>query len=64
MGWATGSELANDTYKVVRRYIPEKARKRIARKIIDLFQNHDADDWQEYDLIVKDAELEKEEYEY
>jgi hypothetical protein len=45
MGWCSGSWLADDVWKVVKKYIPEKDKKRIARKIVDLFNGHDADDW-------------------
>jgi 16S rRNA C1402 N4-methylase RsmH len=45
MGWCTGSYMANDIWAIVKKYIPEKDKKKIAKKIVDIFRNEDADDW-------------------
>jgi putative lipoic acid-binding regulatory protein len=54
MGWASGSELADDVWKVVKKYIPKDKKKEVAIKIVDLFQDYDADAW-ENDGIAKVA---------
>jgi hypothetical protein len=46
MGWASGSYLCDDVWTLVKRYIPEDKRKRLAGKLIDIFDDHDADDWE------------------
>ena len=43
MGWAGGSILAEEIWKVVSKEIPKKAHKKIARKLIDLFESEDCD---------------------
>jgi hypothetical protein len=55
MGWYSGSYLAADIYKLVRKHIPEDKRKAIAGKIIDRFEQEDADDWDSGSLLCKDA---------
>lgn len=44
MGWASGSYLAEDVWKIVKPYIPDTDKKKAARKILDLFEHADADD--------------------
>lgn len=48
MGWARGSELAEQVWDSVKRSIHPGARQKIARRIVDLFEDADADDW-DYD---------------
>jgi hypothetical protein len=55
MGWAGGSGLAADIWDTVREYIPEEARKKVARKIVDLFENEDCDTMPEAELLWKDS---------
>jgi hypothetical protein len=54
MGWSSGSQLADDVYELVSKYIPEEDKKKVAKKMYDLFCNHDADDWCDSQL-KKDA---------
>lgn len=45
MGWASGSYLAVDVWDLVRDEIPEEKRRKLAKKIYDMFRNMDADAW-------------------
>lgn len=58
MGWASGSELAEDVWTLMRQYVPGKKRQRIARKLIDIFEDRDADTMYEAEQLWKDANLE------
>ena len=60
MGWCTGSYLAEDLWNTIRGYIPEDKRKDIARNIIEIFNEQDADCWDDDMNIVKDAEYKEE----
>jgi hypothetical protein len=55
MGWASGSYLAQDLWDEIREAIPEKKRKPIARKILSMFMNQDADDWDNKHNLFRDA---------
>ena len=56
MGWASGSELAEDVWKVVRKLIEDKrARMKAARQIIELFEDHDCDTIDEAEQLCRDA---------
>lgn len=55
MGWASGASLAEEVWQAVKDEIrPEELQER-ARKIISLFKDHDADDWDPNMEIVCDA---------
>jgi len=43
MGWSSGEELFTDVWSIVRVHIPREERQKLCRKIIDLFEDHDAD---------------------
>lgn len=55
MGWAGGSEIATNLWKLVRRDVPVKKRKKVARKFIEEFENNDCDTMGECEQLVKDA---------
>ena len=55
MGWASGSELAEDVWTLVRKYIPKNALKQVASKLIDLFENRDCDTIEECEQLCQDA---------
>jgi hypothetical protein len=55
MGWANGSELAKEVYDLVRSYLPENKRKKVATKFYDLFTDMDADDFSGDSNLEKDA---------
>lgn len=56
MGWSGGSELAYDVWKLVRPLTYEgKDRKKIAKKIIALFESQDCDTMYECEQLCKDA---------
>lgn len=55
MGWATGSYIAEEVWGIVREFIPIRKRKVVARDIIEVFENEDADDFSDDMLICEDA---------
>lgn len=55
MGWANGSQIADEVWGVVRGYIPPIKRKKVANEIIEIFEHEDADDWVDDQLIMEDA---------
>ena len=57
MGWCSGSELAENIYNEIRKFIPEHKRKEIAKKIYDEFCNYDADDWTFSNLTEDSGEV-------
>lgn len=57
MGWASGSQIAEDVWDTVRKHIPVKNRKRIAREIVSIFEDADCDTLEECDQLMEDAEL-------
>jgi len=61
MGWASGSEIAEKVWKVVSKVIPEKDKKRIARKLITIFENADCDTMYECKDLIRCANLKREE---
>lgn len=57
VGWSSGSYLAEETWDLVREFVPEKKRKQVAKKIYGLFSDHDADGWDLVGGLVEDAGL-------
>lgn len=57
MGWSSGSILADETWGLVREFIPPRQRKRVAREFIGKFEEYDADDWGYETLLEEDADL-------
>ena len=51
MGWCIGSYLANDIWNEVKGWIPFDKQKEVAVKIVDMFENQDADCWANPDGI-------------
>lgn len=45
MGWSTGSELCNDIWEDIERYIPEDKRKEASARLCAHFVFMDADDF-------------------
>ncbi len=58
MGWSGGSEMAEDIWNMFRKYVPEKSRKRCAKKLVDIFETQDCDTMDEAARLMKDAGLE------
>ena len=48
MGWARGSQLAEDIWKEFQDYIKPKEYKRMATFLVEKFCEYDADDWELY----------------
>ncbi len=59
MGFASGSEYAQETWDIVREFIPEKQRPEVARKFYEYWQNLDADSWNPYSNLLQDTELDE-----
>ncbi len=57
MGWASGSELAEDVWTAVRKHVPEDKRKSLATRIVRLFEGHDCDTLNEVQTLMEDANL-------
>jgi hypothetical protein len=55
MGWASGSQLAEEVWDVVRPLIPAAKRKKAALSIIDSFESYDCDTLDEAETLMKDA---------
>jgi len=55
MGWASGSELADEVWALFREHVPEASRKNVAKQLVDLFEGHDCDTMQECERLMKDA---------
>lgn len=51
MGWASGSRLADDIWDIVKDHLPEKKKKKLAKKIIEVFENMDCDTIMETDMF-------------
>lgn len=54
MGWNSGSEIAERVWKVAKKYIKAKDYKAVSKKIYEIFEEYDADDWSYY-LQEKDS---------
>lgn len=54
MGWSEGSEIAERVWKVIKKYIKAKDYKVVSKKIYEIFEEYDADDWG-YLLQEKDS---------
>lgn len=57
MGWCSGSNLADEIYNKIRKYIPKDKRKEIATMIYNMFCDQDADCWESDMKIIKDSEV-------
>ena len=56
MGWASGSEIAEELWDVVREYIPEDSRKSVASRVVSIFEDRDCDTIEEAELLYSDAD--------
>lgn len=54
MGWCSGSEIAENVYSKIRKFIPENNRAEIAKYIYEEFCTYDADCW-EFSDLTRDA---------
>jgi hypothetical protein len=53
MGWSSGAELAGDVWDLFKKYVPAKDQKRVATKLVDLFENQDCDNICEVEELCK-----------
>ena len=61
MGWAKGSQLAEDVWRIVRPHLNRLTmheRKTVARAIVDRFEAEDCDTMDEAAALMKDAQIE------
>lgn len=59
MGWASGSRMAADIWALFRPHVPVKARKHVAKKLVDIFEGEDCDTMDECERLMKDAGLDR-----
>ena len=52
MGWASGSELAENLWAIVKKHIPKNKHKVVAEALIQEFENADCDTMHETSLWV------------
>lgn len=55
MGWGSGSELAEDLWLQLRRYIPDRHKEAAAHIFIDSFEAYDSDTLEDCEVLMKDA---------
>lgn len=55
MGWASGTDLAEGIWLLIRKYIPEDERPQVAKGIIEEFRGHDWDTVDEAETLATDA---------
>lgn len=58
MGWAEGSELADEMWKIIRPLTGPANKKRIAKKVVALFEDQDCDTMYECKKLCADAGIE------
>lgn len=58
MGWASGSELAEEVWEAARPHISKKNRQKVANAIIDAFEDRDCDTMDEAEQLMIDADRE------
>lgn len=56
MGWARGSDIADRVWELVRPYIAEVNRKKVANKVIAVFEANDCDNIDDAELLCRDAQ--------
>jgi hypothetical protein len=57
MGWASGSQLAEDVWEAVRPHLSEDVRRMVAIEIVGLFEGYDCDTLCEAQTLVVDSGL-------
>ena len=56
MGWASGSEIADEVWNAVRKYVPESDRKDVATRVVRIFEERDCDTMEEAEVLWNDAD--------
>lgn len=57
MGWSSGSQLAEDIWNEVSKYIPKVKKKKVARKIVNYFESMDCDTMEDCEQLMRDAKI-------
>lgn len=55
MGWASGSQLAEDVWTLFAQHLPEDKKQEIARKLVRMFESEDCDTMSEAEELMKAA---------
>ena len=55
MGWAGGTRLAEDVWRLFRKYVPEEERTVVAKQLIEAFRDEDWDTVDEAETLATDA---------
>ena len=55
MGWASGSELAEEIWDIVKKYIPKNKKKKVAKQLVEAFEDRDCDTMCEAEELFKVA---------
>ena len=55
MGWASGARLAEDVWRLFRKYVPEEERTVVAKQLIEAFRDEDWDTVDEAETLATDA---------
>ena len=58
MGCSSGTQIAEDLWNLVGKYITDNKKKRVARKFIAIFENADCDTIDEWKKLIKEAQVE------
>lgn len=59
MGWASGSEIATEIWRLVREHIPKDERRRIAIDLVHIFEDQDCDTMHEAYQLMSDAGMDE-----
>lgn len=66
MGWASGSEIAGDVWDLFKKHVPKDKKKKVAKKLVHIFEMHDCDticEVQELCKLAHDHHEDDEDYE-
>lgn len=55
MGWSSGSQLADEVWRLVRPHLLVGSRMPLAKGIIKIFESYDCDTMEECERLQKDA---------
>lgn len=62
MGWCSGSIIAEELWNDIRKYIPKEKEKIVAEKIFHIFDDNDADCWDDDMNLIRDAKIKLDEW--
>lgn len=59
MGWASGSQIAEEVWLLFKGYVPKKDTRMIAKELVDLFEGYDCDTMDEAEELMRAAKARK-----